>query len=319
VNPFSDLFLMSFPRRDWALKGRANYFSQGVAEQPGPRQAMLDWLEVARAIEAAGGKVVVAPPPPLPSGALTGLPYAAEWGHFFRHEGRAAFILPKMTPPHRQPEPTYIAGFIAALGWELFSTEARWEGQGDVLRVDVERIVHTYGVGPSARTEEGAYREVADHLSSKHVQVRYRADPWFHGNTFFGVYRRARTGEPLVVLCEEAVAPESRGPLAEFLAGVPVERISADASRAYATNALQVRDTVLAPSGLDDRIYGLWRELGLTVVKLELPALFRSGGGAAVCLTNRLDGCRPEEIPPHLYFSAQRTQLEALAGSYPRS
>lgn len=315
---FSDLFLMSYPRPDWALKGRANFLSQAGsgARKSGPRQAMEDWLAIARAIEQAGGRVVVMPPaPPLE---LTGLPYTAEAGHSFRDgDGRPAFLLPRMTPEHRRAEPTYTAGFVAALGWRAYAPRARWEGQGDALRVDAERIVHTYGEGPMARTEGGAYEEVASRLSPRHVRIRYRADPWFHGNTFLGIYRRAGTGEPLAVLCPDALEPEELARLLEFLKDVPVVRIDAAASRGYATNALQVNRTVIAPSGLDERLYGVWRDLGLTVVTLGMDALFRSGGGAAVCLTNRLDGIRPEDIPAHLFFSSQREALERLGAGYP--
>ena len=311
---FSDVFLMSYPRADWALRGRANFLSQGRAEA-GPRQAMEDWLEIARAIEAAGGTVVVAPPPP--NVALTGLPYTAEWGHFFRDPDGPALILPRMTPPHRKDEPTFIAGFAAALGWRLFATRARWEGQGDAIRIDAERIVHTFGEGESARTEPGAYAEVAGRLSRRHVQVRFRADPWFHGNTFLGVFRDGTSGEPLVVLCPDALPDDSLRALLEFLGDTPVVRIDAAASRGYATNALQVHRTVIAPAGLDERIYAVWRELGLSVQTLRMDALFRSGGGAAVCLTNRLDGLTRDEVPPHLLFSNQRPSLEALAKSYP--
>lgn len=318
MTAFSDLFLMSHPRPDWAVKGRANFLSQGQLDHRAhsPRAAMEDWLEIARTIEAAGGKVVVAPP--APHLALTGLPYTAEWGHFFRdRDGRPAFLVARMTPEHRKQEPTYVAGFVAALGWRAYATQARWEGQGDALRIDGERIVHTAGVGLMARTEAAAYAEVAPRLSPKRLSLPFRADPWFHGNTFLGVFRRKGSGEPLVLLCPDALEPDDHARLRAFLRGIPVVEIDAAASRGYATNALQVHDTVIAPTGLDARIYTVWRELGLTVVQLRMDALFRSGGGAAVCLTLRLDGCRAEEIPPHLCFANLRAGLEARAREYP--
>lgn len=313
---FSDLFLMSYPRPDWALRGKSNYFSAGAAQYPhGPRQAMADWLSIARHIEQAGGRVIVMPP--AANANLTGLPYTAEAGAFFRDaDGAPGFLLSNMTPEHRRPEPTYLAGFMAALGWHTRAVPVRWEGQGDALRIDERRIVHTYGVGPTARTSADAYPEVAALLSPSHLQVRYRADPWFHGNTFLGSFR-SKTGEHVVVLHPGALEPEQLERLLAFLGGVPVVRIDAESSRNYATNALQVHDTVIAPSGLGETIYAVWRDLGLEVVTLDLPALFRSGGGAAVCLTNRLDGCRPEEIPAHLSFLAQRARLEQIAESYP--
>jgi N-dimethylarginine dimethylaminohydrolase len=316
---FSDLFLMSHPRWDWSIRGRANFLSQGtLGKVPGPRDAMRDWLQIAAAIEEAGGTVVVAPPPPHVS--LTGLPYTAEWGHTFRDaDGKPALILPKMTPPHRQAEPTYVAGFAAALGWRTFATQARWEGQGDALRIDARRIVHTAGVGAMARTEPGAYQEVADKLSPEHLFLPFRADPWFHGNTFLGVFRPRGGGSPTVLLCPEALEPVDRERLRAFFGDLRVVEIDAQTSRDYATNALQVRDAVIAPSRLPEHLHALWRGLGLRVVELELDALFRSGGGAAVCLTLRLDGIRREDVPAALTFSSQREALARLCETYPLS
>lgn len=304
------LFLMSPPTPDWSLRGKANFRSQAKGASVAPKAALRDWLSVADAIVEAGGEVLVAPPPPHL--ALTGLPYTAEAGCFFRDgSGRPSFLLSRMTPAHRKDEPTYLAGFFAALGWRLEPTRARWEGQGDVLRVDAERLIHTYGEGEAARTEGAAYAEVAHRLSPRHLHLRFRASPWFHGNTFLGVFHHARTGAPTAVLCPEALASGEREKLEAFLDGVPVVEIDREASLGYATNALQVNETVIAPSGLPESLHALWRALELRVVTLDLPALFRSGGGAAVCLTDRLDGCAPEEAPEHLLYSRQRTALHA--------
>src|SRR4051812_32329365 len=99
---FSDLFLMSYPRPDWALRGKANFLSANASwlSETGPRQAMADWLAVANQIEQAGGRVVVMPPAPNIN--LTGLPYTAEAGAFFRDaDGTPAFLLSNLTPEHR--------------------------------------------------------------------------------------------------------------------------------------------------------------------------------------------------------------------------
>ena len=46
-----------------------------------------------------------------------------------------------------------------------------------------------------------------------------------------------------------------------------------------------------------------WRGLGLTVRFLALPALFGKGGGAAVCLTNRLWGLDVDAVPAAMLVS----------------
>ncbi len=76
-----ELFLMSYPRPDWGLKGKANFLSSNPESRADPNQAMADWLAVGQAIEDAGGRVLVLPPAPHLN--LTGLPYTAEAGMFF--------------------------------------------------------------------------------------------------------------------------------------------------------------------------------------------------------------------------------------------
>ena len=310
------LYLMSPPRPDWALLGRANFLSSQDARPVGPRQALVDWLSIADAIEDAGGHVVVLPPAPQHN--LTGLPYVAEAGHTFRTvDGKPGVFIPNMKAPHRVAEGMYLAGFYAGLGFETRSVDGLWEGQGDAIRVDAERVIHTYGKGSQSRTQEKAYPTVAPAISHRHMLLEYRADPWFHGNTFLGVYRSADGKRGTVMLCPEAVSAGDLALVEEFVDPFAVHRITVEESRAYATNALQVGRMVIAPSGLDAGIHAVWEELGLHVIPLELAALFKSGGGAAVCLTNRMDGIRVDEVPRLLAYAQQKNAWRARLADYP--
>lgn len=309
-------YLMSYPRPDWGLRGKQNFLSASGGAAPSPRGAMRDWLAVASAIETAGGRVLVMPPSPCRN--LTGMPYTAEAGEFYRDSaGRPCFLLSRMAAAHRAPEPEYTAGFVQALGWHATSPEAVWEAQGDAIRVGPFSIVHTYGVGPAARTAKAAYDEVAAHLSARHMQLAFRADPWFHGNTFLAWFHRGN--DHVILVCDDVLEADARDQLAAFAPHATLVDIDVAASRNYATNALQVCDTVLAPTGLPDAILGLWRELGLEVVELALPTLFRRGGGAAVCMTSRLWGLAEGELPDHLTFAACGPALTELAETYPET
>lgn len=310
------LFLMSPPRADWGLRGKANFLSQASVDPPTPRAALRDWVSIADAVEAAGGHVVVLAPPPVES--LTGLPYVAEAGHTFRSDdGKPAVFLPRMKPAHRVGETLLLAGFYAALGWETRAVPGIWEGQGDVIRVDAQRCVHTFGEGPHARTTAEAYAVVAPAISPRHLQLRFKADPWFHGNTFLAAYREAAGERVTVMVCPQALLGDGLEQLRAFVAPHPVVEIPSGTSRAYATNALQVGATVLAPRGLPDNVHAVWRELGLRVVELDLDALFRSGGGAAVCLTNRLDGVTLAQVPQHLRYREQAAAWREALRHYP--
>lgn len=298
------LFLMSPPRRDWAPRGKANFKSESSGVVPAGA-ALREWIALADAITAAGGEILVLPAAPhLP---LTGLPFTAESGHFAPD---GTFLLPNPTPEHRQPEAGYIAGFAAALGWRTYSPRAKWEGQGDVVALGDGRTLHTWGDGQRARSQRAAFDELRPYFGTRTLSVGFRADPWFHGNTFMAVYHAADE-QPHLLLCEEALLPGERARLAEFLDGVPVFAIPRADSLAYATNALQVENRILAPRGLSPAVLAFWRGLGLEVVELGFDVLFHQGGGAAVCLTNRLDGVNRDALPAHLRFSAQRARLHA--------
>jgi N-dimethylarginine dimethylaminohydrolase len=269
---------------------------------------------VADAIVEAGGEVLVMPPSPTKN--LTGMPYTAEAGEFFRDEdGRPCFQLASMAAAHRREEPDYVAGFVGTLGWRPVATEAVWEAQGDAIRVGADSIVHTWGDGPSARTSCEAYAEVSGRLSARHLHLRFCADPWFHGNTFLAWFQG--NGQEVVLVCREAIGDAGWREIDRFAEGAELVGIDRIASLGYATNALQVRDTVLCPEGLSAAVTDVWRALGLTVRPMPLPTLFRRGGGAAVCMTNRLWGVLDTDVPEAVRYSRRRAEFHTLTDSYP--
>lgn len=301
------IFLMSPPRTDWTLRGKANFRSR----QAGGVDAELarrEWALLADAIVAAGGEVVVLPPDPEHN--LTGLIYTAEAGELYRRpSGELRFILPTMAAAHRRDEAGWVDRFVRErLGIATESIEERWEAQGDAIRAgSADRIVHTFGVGPDQRTEQAAYAKVCDRLGGDHLQLRFSADPWFHGNTFLNVYRNPTTSDELVVVCPEALDAADYERLRAFLPDARFHEISREQSLGYDTNALQVGQTVLGPTTLSPPTRQALVDLGLTVDLIALDQLFSRGGGAPVCLTNRLWPLRDDEVPDDVRWSTQPT------------
>jgi N-dimethylarginine dimethylaminohydrolase len=296
-------FLMSPPRLDWGLRGKANFRSR-QASSTDARRARAEWASLADAIVAAGGEVVVCPPNPAEN--LTGMIYTAEAGEFYRTSAdEPAFVLPNMAAAHRRAEAPWIARFVERLGFRTTHVDATWEAQGDCIRAaSGDRIVHTYGVGPDARTERSAYAEVADLLGPHHVQIRFDADPWFHGNTFLNVYRAPDSDDHLMVVCPDALPDEEYAKLRAFVPDARVHEISREESLGYDTNALQVNHTVISPTTMSEATEAALADIGLQVERLDLGELFVKGGGAPVCLTNRLWGLRDDEVPDTVLWSA---------------
>ncbi len=298
------VYLMSPPRRDWRLRGRANFKSRGAGDVDASR-ARQEWAALATAIVDAGGEVVVLRPG---DETLTGLIYTAEAGEYFRDaQGRPHFLLSSMAVEHRRGETDHIAAFIENdLQMETHRVSTTWEGQGDAIRTaHGDAIVHTYGVGADARTSEQAYREVAAMLSPQHIQIAFRAEPWFHGNTFLQFFRCGR--DHVMLVCPEALLDGEYERLRAFVGELPIVELSRADSERYDTNALQVGTTVLAPSQFSDTARDAAEQLGLTVRTLDLGELFSKGGGAPVCLTNRLWGLDVAELPDEVRWSLRPT------------
>jgi N-dimethylarginine dimethylaminohydrolase len=280
--------MLSRPRLDWTIRGRANRYSQQQQAAIATGAARADWQRLHDALIHLGADVrVLDSDDPL----LTGLPYVAEAGHVVRGpRGQAVWLLPRLHAPHRRREPEVIVPFVQQLG---FHTEAPplgvvWEGQGDVIRIDDDHVVLTSGVGPYARTTEDAALWCAPWFApAQTLHLRFRADPWFHGNTFLAAFRNS--DRVVVMVCEEALLPGETERLRAFLPDVEWMVISKAQSLHYPTNALQVGNTILCGDDTDASIAALWLGLGLTMQPLSMPTLFGRGGGAAVCLSQRID------------------------------
>lgn len=299
------LYLMSPPRKDWTLRGRANFRSRAAAAV-NPEAARREWSALADAIIAAGGEVLVLPP--NPNKHLTGLIYTAEAGEFLADEVTPRFVLPRMAAEHRRDEADWIGGFMEGLGVRTRAVRSVWEAQGDAIRcAHGEAVIHTFGSGAYARTSQTSYSEVARLLSERHIQIHFKADPWFHGNTFLNVYsapkKRVRIADPettpeVVIVCEKALLPGEVMRLKSFVGEtarwVPISRRE---SEGYDTNALQVLETVIASDTMSATTLDALRSVGFGIDKLELSELFSKGGGAPVCLTNRMWGAVAEAFP----------------------
>lgn len=298
------IFLLSPPRLDWALRGKANFRSR-EAQAPDARRARREWAQLAGAIVAAGGEVLVCPP--HPEQPLTGMIYTAEAGEFFRRpDGRPGFLLPNMASAHRRAEASWIGQVLTGWGFVVEAIgqagRPRWEAQGDAIRAGAPaKIVHTFGLGPDARSEAGAYQQVAERMGGAHILIEFRADPWFHGNTFLNIYRGAK--ELLMIVCPDALSPEEYARLREFMSEARVHEITRAESLGYDTNALQVNQTVIAPMTLSEGSDRALQEVGLEPQRLDLSELFLKGGGAPVCLSNRLWGLRLDEVPESARWS----------------
>ncbi len=313
---FTPLFLMSPPRKDWHIKGRANFRSHSI-QQADASVARKEWTELADAITQAGGQVIVLPPHPDKN--LTGLIYTAEAGLLEQPvRDTPHYFLSFMSPPHRKPEARWIEHIVSRYyHWTTsFQDKYIWEAQGDVLYLDHYRTIMTYGEGHFARTSKQGLEHLASSVSKSHILLKFKADPWFHGNTFMNVYFKSDMPcKKVLFLAKDALAVGEFERLEQWLlqqdrilgTETHIEHISTEESLAYATNSLQVGNTVIAPRGISQRCQNIWSSLGLHIITLDLSELFLKGGGAPVCLTCRLLGLKQEQIPTKFVWQVGST------------
>lgn len=300
--PTLDLYLMSPPGPGWRLRGRANFRSEAAAPVDA-RAAIAEWVALADAIEARGGRVVCLVPEPDTD--LTGLPYAAECGHVVERDGEVCFLLPNMAAPHRARERDAWRPVAAALGLRPVDLpEGLWEAQGDVAELRGRTLLFWGG-----RTDRAGVLAAARWFPADAILIEVR-QPAFHGN--MAALPIEAAGKLLV--CPDVVAGDGLARLEAAFGADAIIPVTVDEIRFYATNGLPIGRDVLAPHLTPPRVVTLLRGLGVDVVLLSMRELCEKAGGASRCLVSRarVDASRIT-IPDALDYRAQRAKI--LAGS----
>jgi len=275
-----DLYFMSPPTPAWSLRGRANFRSR-AADPVRPLRARKEWLGLARAIEAEGGRVAVLE---SDDDGLTGMPYAAEAGHVLppRSAGhRPRFLLPRMKSEHRKPERDAWAPFVRSLGFEPVELERGvWEAQGDVAEFDGTTLLF-YG----GRTDLDGLNAALAHFDGEVMVLEVR-EPAFHGN----MAALPIPAADRLLVCSDVVVGDGVARLLRRFGGGRVEHVEEEEIRAYASNGLPVGGAWLVPSVVPDRIKSMVAGWGVRVVELPMRELCEKAGGASRCLVCRAPG-----------------------------
>ena len=293
---------MSPPGPRWALRGRAN-FRSAESPQVDPLRALEEWITLADAIEARGGRVICLVPPDDTE--LTGLPYAAECGHVAAGPGATRFLLPNMKAAHRQGERALWLAAATEMGLSPVAVHGTWEAQGDVA-VFHETTLLFFG----GRTTEDGARDAAAQLEPSGVEALFIEirEPAFHGNMALLPLPAADR----MLVCPAVLAGDSLARLERAFGARRLLPVTEEEIRSYATNGLPMGGDVLAPHLTPLRVQALLRSLGLRVVLLPMAELCEKAGGASRCLVSRstLDGDRVR-IPDALDYRVRRPELAA--------
>jgi N-dimethylarginine dimethylaminohydrolase len=270
--------------------------------QVDPKRGLTEWIALADAIEARGGRVAALIADD--DAGLTGLPYTAECGQIVPRAGeRPLFLLPSMKPAHRRGERVLWRAAAESMGLECVDVAGTWEAQGDVAVFD-QRLLLFYG----GRTTEQGARDAARHMRQAYGEPLFVEihEPAFHGNMALlplDAVRRA-------IVCPEVIARSSMGRLDETFGHDRLVPVSLDEIRSYATNGLPMGRDILAPHLTPARVRRLLGELGMNVVVLTMEELCEKAGGASRCLVSQARvGESAVVIPSALDYRLRRAEL----------
>lgn len=270
---------MSPPGPGWRLRGRANFRAK-KAEAVNARAAIREWVALADAIEARGGRVACLLP--AEDTELTGLPYAAECGQVVARNGERLFVLPNMSAPHRLGERELWREVALALGFRPVVCRGVWEAQGDVARFSGVTLLFFGG-----RTDREGVESAAEYFPGEKLLLEVQ-QPAFHGN--MALLPLEPAGKLLA--CPEVFERNSWEALQKRFGAKALVLVTLEEICSYATNGLLLGSEVLVPSLVPARVKRLFESFGLGVVDLPMDELCGKGGGACRCLVSfaRVDG-----------------------------
>ena len=278
-------FLMSPPGVGWRIAGGENHWSR-KGKPVDSEAAYEEWETLYKAVTRAGGSVQVLHPQKYSHKLMTGLPYAANWGHFFRRGN--LFLLSRMKAEHRKKEAEVVRRFLRSLklGWQIDQSQSIWEGQADICPLGEDEHLIAYGV----RSDEASVLEIGEHLISSEAPVPLPVkiiEPFFHGDTCLNPI--ATPSGPVILVFKGAFA--NPGKFGDFKNYFPdrykVVEIGEQDALSYACNGLPVNDTFIYPRGVSDALLLSIENQGMKLVEIHMPNLFEAGGGPR-CLVNRL-------------------------------
>lgn len=259
-----------------------------------PARARIEWLRLARAIEAQGARIAVQPP----DDALVGMPFASEAGQPLPPRspgGRRRFLLPNMKQDHRKPERPRWASFVERLGFEPVDVaEGFWEGQADVARLGDLTFLF-WGV----RTDRAGAEAAKKHFDGETMLVELW-EPAHHGNIALLPMDKART----VLVCADVVDDDSLALLEVRCGRDRLHFVSADEMHHHAMNVLPIGDAVLAPTVLQPRVRKIIEKHRAKIVELEMQELCDKAHGACRRFVCKVEDADDVVIPEDLSLAA---------------
>jgi N-dimethylarginine dimethylaminohydrolase len=261
-----------------------------LADQPDPRRAMAQWVELVSTIERLGGVVEVVPQradsPDMVYAMNLGLGVVRpdgsgdQQGHVVMSHMRYA----ERRLEQRSAQPWFVQSGRTTSYVGRDGVGAHLEA-GDVFAWGDALVA---GFGP--RTEELALKHLATELGVRVRGVRITHPSMYHLDLAFCPLDESRA-----MVAPGALDEASAAALLE-LVPEPLVLTDEEALTTFCANSIVIGRTVVMPAGSPARVIGRLRDWGFAVVEVDVSE-FHKGGGSIRCLTNPVDVTLGRDVP----------------------
>jgi N-dimethylarginine dimethylaminohydrolase len=254
-------------------------------DQPDPRLAIAQWVDLVTTIERLGGTVEVVPQ----RADAPDMVYAMNLGLGVVRSGGAHVVLSHMRYAERRMETRSAQPWFERSGRSTSYVGRDGVGAhleaGDVFAWGDGLVA---GFGP--RTEELALKHLATDLDVRVRGVRITHPAMYHLDLAFCPLDGRRA-----LVAPGAFDAASASALLE-LVPEPLVLTDEEALTTFCANSIVVGRTVVMPAGSPERVRVTLADWGFEVVEVDVSE-FHKGGGSVRCLTNPVDVTLGRDLP----------------------
>ena len=301
-------FILSYPETTFVPRG-------STAEQvaPGlPGQAFAQWLKLCDEIHRTQGRILVIDPGRVGSQSSV---YAALLGSSFLSPGKLPRPVFLRSNHGEAVAEDAVSRANADAGLEIQPAKHPWQGQVDIIPVERNRFVLTYG-GSAQGSSHASVEEVKALLPmGAQVMAIELSSTCPRGSAAIG-FLTPLGGRSVALVSRPALKSHSPEDLGRFIGDkVDVTILDAEDSAAFATEALNVRGTLHLPPGCSTILRGLLFRRGFRLTEVDVSMLVGPSGGGPKLLACELPGLvLSDEAPSYLL---RRDRLHNLCAEYP--
>jgi N-dimethylarginine dimethylaminohydrolase len=261
-----------------------------LADQPDPRRARAQWVDLVSTIERLGGQVEVVPQ----RADAPDMVYAMNLGLGVVRPDGSGLVTGHVVMSHMRYAERRMETHSAGPWFEASGRSTSYVGRDGVGAHLEAGDVFAWGdalvAGYGPRTEELALKHLATDLGVRVRGVRITHPSMYHLDLAF-----CPLDERRAMVAPGAFDAASAEALLD-LVPEPLVLTDEEALTTFCANSIVVGRTVVLPARSPERVKAVLREWDFEVVEVEVSE-FHKGGGSIRCLTNPVDVTLGRDVP----------------------